>query len=136
MNLDEVDKLKAEPHSEIWRGNQWVVTTEGLRPHVPQYADYLIEAFSLGEPRLGHCRGRTLSNCLLHMAEKNWVDINDFIAAWCVAVAVHCAPIGNMDVASSVRKAVKRKAAAEEYNRTHPPGKWYYHGQSKVGGTV
>jgi hypothetical protein len=95
---------------ELWRGRQWVVSAGGIRPHDGN--DYEIETGRLGEEtrRLGVA----LSDWLLHMAEKSWVDIDDFIAAWCVAIAIHRTALGEIDVARSIREA------REE--RTHGPG--------------
>jgi hypothetical protein len=107
---------------EIWRGRQWAVTSQGL--HAPGES-YCIEAC-----RLGEVRASRYSDWMLHMAEKDWVDVDDFVTAWCVAVAVHRTPLTGIDVAGSIKKTWAEKARYEEWDRAHPsgPGGWHFHG--------
>jgi hypothetical protein len=115
---------------QIWRGRQWVVTPTGMT--TLNGSDYWIEKSRLGEVRecatarddlrvsaLTFRQDRNLSDWMLHMAEKNWVDIDDFIAAWCFAVAVLSVSIDTIDVAKSIRKARRENAAAKACDREH-----------------
>lgn len=65
---------------EIWRGKQWAVTSHVLTSFGDR--EYWIDKGRLGENLSGH-------SWLEHLAAKGWVDLEDFIAAYCVALAVH-----------------------------------------------
>jgi hypothetical protein len=89
---------------EIWRGRQWVVTSLGLQPHENKQQGYWIEASRLNEMRPAS-DGGTRSDWLLHLVEKDWADLEDFIAAFCVAIAVHKTKLGKIDVRASIADA-------------------------------
>lgn len=62
-----------------WQGRQWAVTSDGVEA---RDGCYHIAA------------NRVLENIdvhawVSHMAEKDWVDLEDFATAWLVAVALH-----------------------------------------------
>jgi hypothetical protein len=108
---------------ELWRGRQWKVTPTGMT--TLDGSDYWIEKSRLGDVRKHVTKeGRDISDWMLHMAEKNWVDIDDFIAAWCVAVAVHNVRVDTIDMAKSIRKARREKATAEAHERALADG-WH-----------
>jgi len=98
--------------TQIWRGRQWVVTTHALRPHSDFY--YEIEIDRLAETRPFSDDRR--SDWLLHMAESGWVDVEDFITAWCVAVVVNKTKLGKIDVKASIEdaRAIERQYREEE----------------------
>jgi hypothetical protein len=104
--MDDQDrKIELLPgETEIWRGRQWIVTTRGLQPH-DENQDYWIEASRLAETRPFSHESR--GDWLLHLAEKPWIDLEDFIAAWCVAVLVHRTKLGRVDVMASIEAARK-----------------------------
>ncbi len=86
--------------NEIWRGQLWRVTAQGLES---LDESYWVECTRLNEVR-PFSDGRR-SDWLLHMAEKTWVDLDDFIAAFCVAIAVYRTKLGQIDIAASIADA-------------------------------
>ena len=67
-------------HEIWWQGRQWAVTAYGIEARDGTYA--------IAARRLAEKRG-TVPDWPLHMAEKNWVDTNDFNTAFLVALALH-----------------------------------------------
>lgn len=67
-----------------WAGRQWCVTADGLDTIS---GDYEIDAASLGH--LTEWSGPPMAERLRHVCEKTWVDIEDFVAAFAVALQVH-----------------------------------------------
>ena len=71
---------RGDPLGAIWwRGRQWAVTSDGI--------EALDGCYYIAANRL-------LEDCPIygwppHMADKNWVDVPDFITAWLVAIALH-----------------------------------------------
>jgi hypothetical protein len=60
-----------------WRGSQWAVTAYGIEAldgRYPIAVDYLLS---------------TAPYWPQHMAEKSWVDTDDFRTAFCVALVLH-----------------------------------------------
>jgi hypothetical protein len=102
--------------TELWRGRQWKVTPTGMT--TLDGSDYWI-----GKSRLGDVRKRVTeeggdtSDWMLHMAEKTWVDIDDLIAAWCVAVALHGVPTGAIDIGKSIREAQREWEVADKWEK-------------------
>lgn len=90
-----------------WRGKQWAVTAYGIEC---LNGDYEIEADRLAEGFPEDEGGDSSDGILfddtwaVHMAEKNWVDIDEFATAWLVALALH----GTSLDALSVRKVLTR----------------------------
>jgi hypothetical protein len=78
----------------LFKNVQWAVTAHGLeaiggwidRPSWPGGPSYFIAANRLTEKRPGTER---LYDWPLHMAEKTWVDIDAFIAAFTKALELH-----------------------------------------------
>lgn len=75
-----------------WRGRQWAVTEHGLESLDGLYA---IAKQRLREGIEGH-------GWVQHMAEKGWVDRDDFATAWLVGLVLHG------DQGELVRKAIAR----------------------------
>jgi hypothetical protein len=71
-----------------WRGRQWTVDADGI--YCPEH-DYFIKADRLGETRPGRPGNPHdgWPDWPMHLAEKPWVDIDDFLAAFAVALALH-----------------------------------------------
>lgn len=65
---------------EIWRGRQWSVTDYGIEA---RDGLYVLSWAQLDEDFAG--TGHSLPE---HVAEKNWVDLDDFLTAWLVARSV------------------------------------------------
>jgi hypothetical protein len=84
-------------HSIWWRGRQWAVTEYGIEALDGTYS---FEAKRLTEDIATWGRPA-------HMAEKDWVDIEDFSTAWLVALALH------RRVGRAIRKALARMPIAE-----------------------
>ena len=92
---DNPVKVCGEPlHPILWRGRQWAVTEHGVEC---LDGSYCCEAKRLSEHLPDH------SWCE-HMAEKDWVDIDDFTTAWLVAIALY----GTRFKPAQVRAAVSR----------------------------
>jgi len=68
-----------------WAGRQWCVTDYGLETIAPDY--YYIAAAELGELTLGIAS--VTAERFRHVSEKGWVDVEDFAAAFAVALEVH-----------------------------------------------
>ena len=81
-------RCRSEPLDEIWwQGRQWAVTRFGIEC---RDGTYVIAANRLYERNYHE---GTLAWCwLLHMAEKNWIDIHDFCTAFTVALSLHARP--------------------------------------------
>ena len=90
-------------HAVLWRGRQWAVTIYGLEARDGCYAiaaDRVAEVWSPnGEPAWP-----------LHMSEKIWVDVPDFVTAWLVALSLH--GHGAAFAAAQIRAALKIARAA------------------------
>jgi hypothetical protein len=98
----------------LWQGRQWVITTRGMEPLDHRY---WIEKGRLAETR-PFSEG-TLGDWLLHMAEKNWVDIEDFIRAWQVACKLHHTDLGRIDVTQSIKEARTLHQSMQAYEARH-----------------
>ncbi len=72
-------KVRGDALSEVWwRGKQWAVTAYGIELLDGTYvaeASRLTEGPDYPWP--------------MHMAEKTWVDIDEFTTAWMVALLLH-----------------------------------------------
>jgi hypothetical protein len=64
-----------------------------------------------------------LSDWLLHVAQKEWCEIDDFIIAWLTACRVHRVNIDHIDIAVSVAAArwasARGRAFKAELDRQH-----------------
>jgi hypothetical protein len=84
-------------HKVLWTGREWAVTAYGIEARDGRYAidkRYLAEQHgSWSWP--------------MHMAEKGWVDLEDFIEAWLVALEKHRAEMAPEDIARAIRKALR-----------------------------
>lgn len=58
-----------------WRGRQWAVTAYGIEALDGRYA---IAADQIGQ-----------TDWPQHVTSKEWVDIEDFLTAWLVGIALH-----------------------------------------------
>ena len=87
QNGDPVSEKKL-PYLDrvIWSGKQWAVTDYGIECIIG--ATYEIEKARLLEDRD--------YGWIKHMAEKTWVDLPDFVAAFGVALAAHVHEVGGL----------------------------------------
>lgn len=102
-------EISSELHPIIWRGRQWAVTEYGIES---LDGHYYIEPERLEE----RIHDGTL-DWPQHMAEKSWVDVDDFCTAFMVALAVfrdkHS--VSGEDVLEGLRAALRvRSSRAEE----------------------
>jgi hypothetical protein len=81
-------------HRVWWKGRQWAVTAYGIEARDGRYA--------IEKARLGERNGNW--SWPMHMMEKNWVDIADFVSAWLVSLAKHHVDLSPEDVAFAIRK--------------------------------
>jgi hypothetical protein len=83
-----------------WQGRQWAVTDYGLEC---RDGCYPIEKERLAEDLE---RGWSWPQ---QMGEKTWVDLGDFITAWCAALVLHGIDAGPSDaIREAIRLAIKR----------------------------
>lgn len=81
----------------LWRGRQWAVTEYGIEC---LDGSYWCEAKGLGEDLPNHSWPE-------HMADKSWVDVDDFATAWMVALAIHGQHVPSDQVREAIRRAKK-----------------------------
>lgn len=90
--------VRGETLSAVWwRGRQWAVTEHGIEALDGTYA---IGAETLTLDLSAHSWPQ-------HMAEKRWVDNEEFATAWLVALALH-GGVRNMEQRLEVRDALRR----------------------------
>ena len=81
----------------LWIGREWAVTAYGIEARNGRYAidkTYLAEQHgSWSWP--------------MHMAEKEWPDLEDFIEAWLIALKMHGVEMAPEDIARAIRKALR-----------------------------
>jgi hypothetical protein len=108
--------LRGEPLDKVlWRGKQWAVTAYGLERLNGTYniaADQLLDG-------LNEYGGFPMHVCL-----KTWVDTDDFLTAWLVALALHGRRASKEDILAAIAKCApsrsgQDKAAPEMKGRTH-----------------
>jgi hypothetical protein len=80
--MTTVEEAKREVY---WAGRQWCVTDYGLETITPD--SYYIAASELGELTSGIAS--VTAERFRHVSEKGWVDVEDFAAAFAVALEVH-----------------------------------------------
>jgi hypothetical protein len=71
-------------HEIWWRGRQWAVTSYGV--------ECLDGTYSFETKRLAdglHGSGPVDASWCVQMAEKGWVNVDDFATAWLVALSLH-----------------------------------------------
>jgi hypothetical protein len=76
LSRDRVEVVGDRMHEIWWRGRQWAVTAHGVEALDGSYA---ITHNRLLEELRTH-------PWPMHMAEKDWVDIDEFATAWLIAI--------------------------------------------------
>jgi hypothetical protein len=101
-------RVNGEDLSEVWwRGRQWAVTEYGLERRNGTYA---LEAKRLcGDHKNNY-------SSILHMGEKNWVDVDDFTTAFFIACAMH----GKRLTAAEREMLLKHHVKAKYEERLRP----------------
>jgi hypothetical protein len=90
-------KIRADRLGKIWwRGRQWAVTAHGLEA---LDGSYFIAKNRLAEDLPGYSWPQ-------HMGEKHWVNTDDFVTAWLVAIALH---------GTAVRPGLARSAVSNSH---------------------
>jgi hypothetical protein len=93
-------KVRGEAlHQVRWQGRQWAVTDYGIEARDGTYA--------IEKARLGEMHGTSWS-WPQHMAEKGWPDVDDFVTAWLVALAVHGVKVSRKAIAEAVERAAPK----------------------------
>jgi hypothetical protein len=96
-----------------YQNHQWKVTELGIESLSPDF-DYEVEAERLLE--VAERNGETLYDLPVHMAEKCWVDIEAFIAAFEKALAIHASrykPELDEEMLAASFRAARREAQLE-----------------------
>jgi len=91
-------KNRGEPlHRILWRGRQWAVTVYGVEALDGTYffdrsriADGVVSKFDAHH------------SWPVHMAEKTWVDIDDFVTCWLVAITLHGVKVNSKHVTAAL----------------------------------
>ncbi len=91
-------------YETLWQGSQWAATEYGIEARDGKYA---FPAGLLSETR--EVGGEQLPDWPLHMAEKSWVNIDDFCTAFLVALTMFPeeASFGGTQIREAVRRALK-----------------------------
>ena len=95
---------------ELWRGRQWAVTSNKVTCHTR--ADGGPCGYWIAKDRL--TEEHPHYSWMEHLVGKGWVDLEDFIAAFCVALALHSPrKINRRQLIASIERA-REKARKEE----------------------
>ena len=97
LAASDVPVTGEELASVWWQGRKWAVTEYGIECPDGSYA---IEAARVTEGLDGGD-----ATGLQHLAEKPWVDLDDFATAWMLAVVMHGKAAGAK--LEDVRKAIR-----------------------------
>lgn len=81
-----------------WRGRQWAVTAYGI--------ECLDGTYAIDAKRLGMMRTPSQAEWPAHMAEKEWVDMEDFMRAFSIALIRHKVKSHNVVVATAFENPV------------------------------
>jgi hypothetical protein len=103
--------VPAAAAATLWRGRQWVVTQAGLETADGRTA---IAAARLAEPWTG---AAPLLRHPVDLLAEAWVDVDDYLTAYMVALALHAEHAPSLDrglVLSSVREVIA--AAGDRYS--------------------
>ena len=91
-----------------WEGKQWRVTDHGLES-LPVH--YVINAERLGETN--QYDDENFADWPFHVAEKTWLDYQDFLRAFFIALDVHAGkydPLSNTALGEGLARGLKRHA--------------------------
>jgi hypothetical protein len=107
--LEPVRRRGDELRSPWWLGRQWAVTAYGIQARDGTYA---LAADRLLEDLPGYSK-------VLHMAGKEWVDLEDYATAFLVACALHARPVPSEIIREHYRQALAiREAGRRLSSRT------------------
>lgn len=100
------------PRGIIWKGRQWAVTEYGLETLGEPY-NYEIEKGRLGERADRGLNGEDVPSWLVHMMEKDWLDVDDFFTAYLVAVGVYAGqyrgPVTTQDIIAGLQAGLSER---------------------------
>ncbi|MCR5874393.1 hypothetical protein LRS10_09580 [Phenylobacterium sp. J426] len=105
-----------------WSGRQWCVTEDGL--------DTISGAYEIDAELLGHLTewsGPPMAERLRHVCEKSWVDVEDFAAAFAVALQIHAgkfAPLPEGAFLEALEGARRGRWADDEFDRVRRERSW------------
>jgi hypothetical protein len=88
---------RGEPLDEVWwSGRQWAVTSHGIER---RNGCYTIASERLGEG------ADTQYGWPAHMSGKSWIDIDDFMTAWLIALTLHGVALPGAEIRSALARA-------------------------------
>jgi hypothetical protein len=95
---------KNELAEVFWLGRQWAVTLYGLETIAEPY-HYFLEARMLGSLR----QGERAYDSMVHMMEKDWLDVDDFLTAYLIALSFHGIRPDPVVIKTSVHAALSER---------------------------
>lgn len=116
--VEKSDRNLSEPI--WWEGRQWAVTAFGIERRDGTYA---VDASALGEVRKSP--PGDVANWLVHMWMKSGVDLDDFIKAYLIALAIHQGsylPLESGWLARTLEQIEREAQELEEFSRKHLGG--------------
>jgi hypothetical protein len=93
-----------------FKGSQWIVDDHGIDT---VDGKYFIHKERLGELRPGRSQNNECSDWLIHLEEKGWVDIDDFISAFSFALAWHAGSYEHLS-AAAFREGIREARAHQK----------------------
>lgn len=103
-----------------YAGRQWYVTSNGLETLKPYRYD--IEASTLGHLTDG--AEQPIAERMRHVGMKTWIDLEDFAAAFAVALQIHAGKYPALPEGAFHNALVRlraSKARSEVYREMYPP---------------
>lgn len=103
---DAPTKVLGDPLSKIWwQGRQWAVTEHGVEK---RDGTYHFEAARLNETRPGNPH---ILDWPAHMVEKEWLDFDDFLTAFLIALTLHATRLPpEVSIRDSIDFAIRERA--------------------------
>jgi hypothetical protein len=111
LSEDEPDRPGSEipvdePDEVWWRGRQWCVTQYGLETRGRPYL-YSLSVQQIAEVR--STQDGIVANTVIHLMEKNWLDVDDLFTAWLVSISLHGLNVAFVDVQRTFRHALAQR---------------------------
>jgi hypothetical protein len=113
--LDETTEDEAPPRKVYWAGSQWCVSDLGLETIRP-------DRYYLSPEQLGRLADSSdpeapaVAEIVRHVCRKTWVDIEEFVAAYAIAVAVHDVQLAPGALAEAMRHVRAARFGDQAYD--------------------